>query len=468
MSPESPPEPRRLGLLGILRGFLLHVLLPLAVLGGGVLIARHWIATAPQTNRKPRPRTARTVEVVRVDPSTETPELEAMGLVRPAREVRLRARVPGRVETVSDRFAPGGRFAEDDVLLTIEKQDFELATTLAQAKHDQALAAVAEARTVLLQSRATESQRRASLAEAESNLRLEEGQQAIAKREYEMLGGGRERADPGLVLREPQLAIAKAAVASAAAGVEAAQAGVQAAEAHVEAAIANARAADIAREEARLDELRTELRTPFNAWIRERYVEVGAILGAATDVATLIGTDAYWVEVTLPMSDLRWLRLPGATGEAGARVRIRDEAAWGESRMREGRLLRLLGDLEAEGRLARLLVQVDDPLHLKVSADTRLPLLAGAYVRVAIDGRSVDDVYALDRAWIRHGDVVWVVADDDTLAIRPVSIRWRGRETVFVDGGLAPGDRVITTDLGTPVAGMPLKVRSSAEEGDEP
>lgn len=468
MSPDSPPERRPLGLLGILRGLVLHVILPLAVLGGGVLVARHWIATAPQTQRKPRPRSARTVEVVQVHPSTQTPQLEAMGLVRPAREVRLRARVPGRVETVADRFAPGGRFEEDDVLLSIEKQDFELATVQAKAKYDQALAAVAEARTVLLQARATESQRRASLAEAESNLRLEEGQQAIAKREYEMLGGSRERTDPGLVLREPQLAIAKASVASARAGIEAAVASVQAAEAHVEAAVANARAAAVAQEEARLDEIRTELRAPFNAWIRERYVEVGAILGASSDVATLIGTDEYWIEVTLPVSDLQWLRLPGASGEGGARVRIRDAAAWGEEPSRDGRLLRLLGDLEAEGRLARLLVQVDDPLHLTVPPGERRVLLSGAYVRVAIDGRSIDDVFALDRAWIRHGDVVWVVAEDDTLAIRPISIRWRGREQVFVNGGLAPGTRIVTTDLGTPVAGMPLKIRGSAEESESP
>ena len=48
---------------------------------------------------------------------------------------------------------------------------------------------------------------------------------------------------------------------------------------------------------------------------------------------------------------------------------------------------------------------------------------------------------------------------EDELRLRPVELRWRGRSRVFVSGGLEPGDRVVTTDLGAPVDGMPLDVR---------
>ena len=43
-------------------------------------------------------------------------------------------------------------------------------------------------------------------------------------------------------------------------------------------------------------------------------------------MASLVGTDAYWVAVTLPMGDLKWLRLPAETNEGGALATIRDEA----------------------------------------------------------------------------------------------------------------------------------------------
>ncbi len=455
-------------LLRVLGKFVLHVCLPVAVLGGAYLGARHLMATAPSTPKKPRARSARTVEVVDVERKAAAPRLEAMGLVKPSREVTLRSRVAGEVVTVSPHFAPGGRFAVGDELLQIDPADYDLAVAQAGASVDQAVTAEAQAKTALAQAAALVEQRQAMLAEAEANLELEEGNQAIARREFEMLEGARTGANRDLVLRTPQLAIARAAIASARAGVEAAEAGVEAARAGVEAAGANVEVARVKRSQAELDRSRTRLDAPFNAWIRTRHVEVGAVIGANTDVATLVGTDAYWVEVTLPISDLQWLRIPSSTNAGGAKVVIRDEAAWGPDGRREGRLVRLLGDLESAGRLARLLVVVEDPLHLEAEASERYPLLTGSYVRAELAGRAVDGVVVMDRAWLRHGEVVWVADAQGALRIRPVQVCWRGRDEVYLCSGFEPGDRVITTDLGAPVDGMPLAIQGEKAERSKP
>ncbi len=468
MSSPSPTGSAGGTVLRFLGKFLLHVVLPLAVLGGGYLGARHLIATAPSTPKKHRTRSARTVEVVEVECRTAAPMLQAMGLVKPAREVTLRPRISGEVVAISAQFEPGGRFAAGEELLRIDRADFDLGVAQAKAGLDQAATAEAQAKTSLAQAAATLDQRRATFAEAEANLQLEEGYQAVARREFEMLEGVRERANRDLVLRTPQLAIATAGVASARAGVEAAEAGIGAAQAGIASAAANVELARVKLSQAELDRSRTSLSSPFNAWIRVRYVEVGAVIGTNTNVATLVGTDAYWVEVTLPLSDLEWLRLPPSTNEGGAKVVIRDEAAWGPEGKRTGRLLRLLGDLEPAGRLARLLVLVEDPLHLQADPEERHPLLTGSYVRAEIEGRDVEDVVVIDRAWLRHGDVVWVMDAEKKLRIRQVEIRWRGRNQVFVTEGLEPGDHVITTDLGAPVDGMPLKVKRDAPERGRP
>ena len=463
MTSDGSEKRRGSRVLGFLGKLLLHVVLPLAVLVGGYLGARHLMATAPSTAKKPRARSARAVEVVDVVPETAAPRLQAMGLVKPAREVTLRPRVGGEVVAVAPQFEPGGRFAMGEELLRIDRADFDLAVAQAQATLDQVQTARAQAATALAQAQAALDQRKATLAEAEANLQLEEGNQAIARREFEMLGGAGGQANEDLVLRTPQLAIARAVIASARAGIEAAAAGVDAARAGVDAADANVEVAKVKLSQAELDRTRTSLEAPFNAWIRERQVEVGAVIGTTTNVATLVGTDTYWVEVTLPMSDLQWLRIPSATNEGGARVIIRDEAAWGPQGRRTGRLLRLLGDLESAGRLARLLVVVDDPLHLDADVEHRYPLLTGSYVRAELQGRAVDGVVVLDRAWLRHGDRIWAVDDENLLRIRQAVVCWRGREKVFVCAGLEDGDRVITTDLAAPVDGMPVSVR-----GEEP
>jgi hypothetical protein len=453
----------------VLRG-VFHVVLPLAVLYGGYLGLSWFLATAPQAPRKPRPRVARAAEAVTFSRESVAPRLESMGLVMPAREVVVRARVGGRVEDVAELFETGGRFAAGDVLLQIEKADFELALSRAKVAVQEADAAVARARAERGQAEAVVGQRHSGLAEAEANLQLERGRQEIARREFEMLGGTGQTADRELALRAPQLAIAEAAVASSRAGLAAAEAAVEAFVAGEAAAAARYGAAVVDRTNAELDLDRTTVKAPFNAWIRRTHVEVGSVITSQTDVAALVGSDAYWVEVTLPVSDLRWLRLTrgagGIGGEGGAPVVLRDEAAWGPDASRRGRLVRLLGDLESDGRLARVLVEVGDPLHLDAGPDERHPLLVGSYVSAEIEGRAIDDVVVVRRAWLRHGDVVWAADEHDVLRVRPVTVVWRGRSRAFLSDGLQPGDRVVVTDLGTPVDGMPLRVQLVAPEDE--
>jgi hypothetical protein len=109
--------------------------------------------------------------------------------------------------------------------------------------------------------------------------------------------------------------------------------------------------------------------------------------------------------------------------------------------------------------MARILVEVPDPLDLETPPAGRHPLITGSYVRVEIPGRPLEGTLPMARAWLRHGDVVWVANAEDKLEIREIRCQWRGRSSVCVADGLLPGDRVITTDLGAPVAGMALEIR---------
>ena len=133
---------------------------------------------------------------------------------------------------------------------------------------------------------------------------------------------------------------------------------------------------------------------------------------------------------------------------------------------RTGEVIELLGDLETEGRMARILATVKDPLGLKDSGQTTRPLLIGEYVRVEIEGSPLSQVFRIPRAALRENDTIWVMRDDSTLDIRPVTTIWRDTQTVFLDQGLNPGDRVIVSDLAAPVAGM--KIEMEGAEGAEP
>jgi hypothetical protein len=118
----------------------------------------------------------------------------------------------------------------------------------------------------------------------------------------------------------------------------------------------------------------------------------------------------------------------------------------------------LLGDLETEGRMARILVEVKDPLGLKAKGKYQLPLLIGEYVRIEIEGRELQNVYRIPRSALRDDANIWIASDDGKLEIRSVKTLWRDAQTVLLGEDLEPGSRLIVSNLAAPVNGMPVQI----------
>ena len=375
------------------------------ILLAGVALMVLIFKTEPTATRGDVAReTAMLVEVRSAERGRFTPVIEVMGRVVPAREVTLRPRVSGRVIELAEAFEPGGRVAEGAALLRIDPADYQ----------------------------AVLRQRRSELAQARADLELEQGRQAVAEQDFELLGEELDEGNRHLVLRQPQLKQARARVAFA----------------------------EAALRRAELDLQRTRISAPFDAQILSRDVATGSQVGTGDSLARLVATDRYWVSASVPLSQLRWLRFAEEDGEQGAPVTLRHEAAWGPSRSRQGRLQRLVGELDANARLARVLVSVEDPLALRAEAGTP-SLILGAFVRTAIEGRALDDVVRLDRDLLRREDTVWVM-EDGALDIRDVTVLLRDNDYVYLSDGLDQGDQVVATDLATVVDGAALRLEDAA------
>lgn len=380
---------------------LVSVLILLAGVALMVLIFK----TEPTATRGDVAReTAMLVEVRTAERGRFSPVIEVMGQVVPAREVTLQPRVSGRVIELAEAFEPGGQVAEDTALLRIDPADYQAALR----------------------------QRRSELAQARADLELEQGRQAVAEQDFELLGEELDEGNRHLVLRQPQLKQARAQVDFA----------------------------EAALRRAELDLQRTRISAPFDAQILSRDVATGSQVSTGDSLARLVATDRYWVSASVPLSQLRWLRFAERDGEEGAPVTLRHEAAWGPSQSRQGRLQRLVGELDANARLARVLVSVEDPLALRAEAGTP-SLILGAFVRTAIEGRALDDVVRLDRDLLRREDTVWVM-EDGALDIRDVTVLLRDDDYVYLSEGLDQGDQVVATDLATVVDGAALRLEDAA------
>mgnify|MGYP006424501973 CR=1 FL=1 len=385
-----------------------QAVIALAVLGGAALAVDSMMSSQPTAGRGGDAREERPVlaEVVRAERAPAAAVIEAFGEVVPADRVEVAPRVAGEVIDVSSKLEPGGRVAKGEVLAQLDRGDYEIA--LEQAETD--------------------------LAKAKADLKIEQGNQEVAKTEAELLGedlGPEERA---LVLRQPQL--------------DSARADIQAAKADVE--------------RARLDLRRTTIRAPFDAVVQAANIEVGSQVSVGQTIAELVGTDRYYVDLAVPAAKLQYITAAADRAGQGSKVVFDNPSVWAEGETRTGEVVRVRPNLSAEGRMAQLRVAVPEPL------DRNPRMLVGAYLRARIQGAPLGDVVALDRAYLREDDTVWVMTPENRLEIRAVNIAYRGSEHVYVDVGLAEGDRIVTSDIATPTDGMRLRTRDDGggDRGD--
>jgi RND family efflux transporter MFP subunit len=314
---------------------------------------------------------------------------------------------------IAEALIPGGIVQADEKLITIDPRDYEV---IVQQQH-------------------------AQVSLAQKNLKVEQGNQAVAQQEYELLGEVIAAEDRELVLREPQLASAQAALESAEAALKKAQ----------------------------LDLARCTISVPFNAIIQEKRVDLGATVSLSTPLATLTATDEAWIELKVPTGELQWITIPQRNGQAGSSVKIYNNLAWGPNRFRTGRVVRLYGELESKGKLAQLLVAVDDPFCLKPENQDKPKLLIGSFVNAQIEGHVLDAVFSVEWPYLRdNNSAVWIMNDSNELEIRPVEVVFSGPDKAFIREGLTESDRLVLTDIAAPVVGMPLRLAESEDKEIEP
>ena len=106
---------------------------PVLIVAGGFLLAIVIIATGPRPDRQARPPDAPSVQTVEAVKRTAQLTVTAHGTVVPKTESNLVAEVSGRVVAVSPSMVSGGFFSKGDVLIEIERIDYEAALEQARA-----------------------------------------------------------------------------------------------------------------------------------------------------------------------------------------------------------------------------------------------------------------------------------------------------------------------------------------------
>lgn len=345
------------------RSFLLRLALPLLVLTLSAVAAWQIFGNRPDVSFQPERATRPGVDAQRVTPSDYPVVIRSQGVVRPSRSNTLVSEVAGRVVELSAAFVVGGDVEAGDVLVELDRRDYEIALTRA----------------------------RATLAQAEAGLQEQAALAELARVEWQQLGG---RGEPSpLTLRTPQLAAARAERDAAAAE----------------------------KDRAEVDLERTRIVAPYAGRVLSRAIDGGEFLSRGALVGRIHGIDS--VDVVLPLSSRQqtWLQPPTASSRPNVEVM---SVRGGRERRWTGKLIRIEGIDEATRQLT-VVARIDAPwadpeaplrVGEYVEALIAGQVLEAVFVIPRIALRDTDEVLIVDDAGTVHRQAVVVAWSDDEVA----------------------------------------------------
>jgi RND family efflux transporter MFP subunit len=387
---------------------IIRIALPLAILAFAVVAAVAMVALRPDVETRPPEVKPPLVRVADVTFQERQLTVTSQGTVNPRTESALVPEVSGKVIWVSPSFVSGGFFEKGHVLLKIDAHDYQQA---------------------LIRSRA-------EVANAKLRLAQEEAEFEVAHSEWDDLGQGEATS---LTLREPQLENAKAAVAAAEANLVTAERNLE----------------------------RTEIRAPYAGRVRQKNVDVGQFVTTGSPMGVIYAIDYAEIRLPLPDRDLAYLDLPllyrgQSANRKWPKVTLRADFA-GRVHEWEGRVVRTEGEIDPQSRMVHAVAQVTNPYGRSKDPD-RPPLAAGLFVEAEIEGVKAENVVVLPRSALRDNDRVLVVDDDNRLRFRDVDLLRVTREEIFVQGGLAAGERVCLSPLEAVTDGMKVRTDGAARK----
>ena len=370
---------------------VISTLIGIALLVAGIVGASLFVKNKPKAQRRHSMSSMiPVVETIQLSISDQPLQVNCLGTVISDKSASIQAEVSGRIVAIATNLVEGELIKKGDLLIEIEDGDYQL--TLAQTE--------------------------VNLLTAQSNLRIEEGQQDVVRNELKLMDNNESDSYRDLMLREPQLKVAEASVKSA----------------------------EIAIASAQLNLDRTKICAPFDAVIVTSNADIGDYAQPSKILLELAATDRYFIRASIPLSALEPLPKLGKQPYS-AKVTLPDGS------IRAAKTHRLLPDLTDKGRMARLLLTVDAPYD----DSQRRPLLLNEVVRLEITGETAANASLIPRKYLRDGNFVWMIDSDNKLHVLPVEILQGYADDILIRIEPDSGMELITTDLAASIDGMQLR-----------
>jgi multidrug efflux pump subunit AcrA (membrane-fusion protein) len=408
--------------------------LAILIVAGGA--ARGLVAMRSEAPRADPVQRRTGVRVIEVHTGEILPEVSALGRARALWEVPISAQVAGKALEVHEELRDGAVLTEGQIAVALDGADHRLSEErfAAQLTGLEAQQAQLQVERSTLRERIGVVERRLALEEEELARKQDLLRQGIGmQRDLDLLRTSALQIEDTLVSLRSSLALIEPRLDALAAQTRQAQ-------------------ADLAQ--ARLNLERIEIRVPFTGQVSRVAVLPHQLVSAGARLFDLHRIDQIEVPVVLTLEQAALLGLSQAPGQGAAQAYETAEVSvthegHGDDQAWVG-VLKRFEPVDAMTQTIKAVILV----HNRID---QAPLLPGVFCRVSLRVPPIHVPNAIPLRVLQERDRVYVVRDG-LLAVVSLQLGRRLGQWVEVQGGLEPGDQLISSPLERPVEGLALEV----------
>lgn len=450
-----------------------RMVLPLLIVAGGIV--GFWVLKQrrPGFQQEPEAPVAPVVDTASVARHQGPLTIKVDGHVVPFRQLVLSAEVAGRVVRKAEACRAGRFVRRGELLLEIDRRDYELAKRQAVEQLEQAA--------VMLEELEVE------VANTDALIRLAEDELELAQSELDrQLELRRQKATSQAAVDLSRSNLLKAR--NALLGLQSQRQLLNTRRVRLESA---KQLAQVSLEKAELDLQRTRVVAPIDGMVVLESVEEDSFVAKGTPLVTLEDTSAVEVSCHLRMDQLYWVlnqRTLGSAGDQASRTqedyqlpetpatvvyRLGDrQYVW------QGTLWRYEGiGLDERTRTVPCRVRVDQPRQVRLRSDSGLrapeagprALVRGMFVTVEIHAEPREELWRVPEAAVRPSQRLWCVRQGrlQSVPVRVVMMQ-RKMAVIQAEGRLRAGDQVVVSPVGAVMEGARVRVRETTAGGELP
>ena len=429
-----------------------RIVICLAILAVGVLGFFGLAALKPKPKERPSEELIKSLIVEEIKPETILAEVSGFSTIRPLKEVELSAQVTGTITATREKLKAGTLVKKGEMLAKIDDSDYVINLKEAVAE----LARLRGEKKVLEQT-LTDNRMEVKSVNNIYELELKEYQRTLSLFQKRVkTQAGLNRANQDLSARRKELIALKTRIING-------EVQIQTVEAQIDRALAQ-------EGKAKLDIKRCTIKSPFDARLKNVYIEGGEHVSIGEKLFEL--ADDYNLEAPTPIDafdaasslDLKPnLKDYGHWFTSPADVKVVIQWTDNPSKCKwEGQIARV----ESYNSETRAITVVAKPTKPLTNGINSFPLISGMFCKVTFYGKKMENAVRIPWIAIQFDRDVFVVDETGILKERKIKIFSTDGDRVIVSSGLKKGDLLVVQRLPRGMTnGMQVKpIRADGKE----